>query len=92
MSVEREREREACRCLRRGRRERGANLGKPGEVLLVGIFDCIHEVAAALAFARMSDSAYRVETTSRLAQWRIDNLASCTYRKSDPFKMGKWNW
>ncbi|KAL0000393.1 hypothetical protein SO802_014174 [Lithocarpus litseifolius] len=41
----------------------------------------------------MSDSsAYRVETTSRLAQWRIENLASCTYRKSDPFKMGKWNW
>lgn len=47
-----------------------------------------------LAFSadRMSDSAYRVETTSRLAQWRIDNLASCTYRKSDPFKIGKWNW
>ncbi|XP_050368776.1 BTB/POZ domain-containing protein At1g55760 [Argentina anserina] len=40
----------------------------------------------------MSDSAYRVETTSRLAQWRIDNLASCTCRKSDPFKIGKWNW
>uniref|UniRef100_A0A7N0VL46 BTB domain-containing protein n=1 Tax=Kalanchoe fedtschenkoi TaxID=63787 RepID=A0A7N0VL46_KALFE len=40
----------------------------------------------------MSESAYRVETTSRLAQWRIQNLASCTYRKSDPFKMGKWNW
>ncbi|XAR56831.1 hypothetical protein NMG60_11037451 [Bertholletia excelsa] len=40
----------------------------------------------------MSDSAYSVETTSRLAQWRIENLASCTYRKSDPFKMGKWNW
>ncbi|KAG6385652.1 hypothetical protein SASPL_154488 [Salvia splendens] len=40
----------------------------------------------------MSDSAYRVETTSRLAQWRIQNLASCTYRKSDPFKIGIWNW
>ncbi|GMI63849.1 Stress-induced BTB protein1 [Hibiscus trionum] len=40
----------------------------------------------------MSESAYRVHTTSRLAQWRIDNLASCTYRKSDPFKIGKWNW
>ncbi|KAJ0044687.1 hypothetical protein Pint_03680 [Pistacia integerrima] len=40
----------------------------------------------------MSDSAYKVETTSRLAQWRIENLASCTYRKSDPFKIGKWNW
>ncbi|GAV90398.1 BTB domain-containing protein [Cephalotus follicularis] len=37
-------------------------------------------------------SAYRVDTTSRLAQWRIDNFASCTYRKSDPFKMGLWNW
>ncbi|GER45944.1 BTB/POZ domain-containing protein [Striga asiatica] len=40
----------------------------------------------------MTESAYRVETTSRLAQWRIDNLASCTYRKSDPFTMGMWNW
>ncbi|KAG2678313.1 hypothetical protein I3760_12G138200 [Carya illinoinensis] len=41
----------------------------------------------------MSDSsAFRVETTSRLAQWRIDSLASCFYRKSDPFKMGNWNW
>jgi hypothetical protein len=73
--------------------EQEVNLGKPREFLLVGIFDCIHEITAALAFARMSDSsAYSVETTSRLAQWRIDNLASCTYRKSDPFKIGKWNW
>ncbi|MBA0676307.1 hypothetical protein Goari_017791 [Gossypium aridum] len=40
----------------------------------------------------MTESAYRVETTARLAQWRIDNLASCTYRKSDPFKIGNWNW
>ncbi|KAL8195616.1 hypothetical protein R6Q57_026019 [Mikania cordata] len=40
----------------------------------------------------MTDNAYRVDTTSRLAQWRIDNLASCSYRKSDPFKIGRWNW
>ncbi|KAJ8754977.1 hypothetical protein K2173_015489 [Erythroxylum novogranatense] len=41
----------------------------------------------------MTDSsAYRVETTSRLAQWRIENLACCSYRRSDPFKIGKWNW
>ncbi|KAG9146770.1 hypothetical protein Leryth_005104 [Lithospermum erythrorhizon] len=40
----------------------------------------------------MTDSAYRVGTTPRLAQWRIENLASCTYRKSDPFTIGKWNW
>lgn len=40
----------------------------------------------------MSESAYRVDSTSRLAQWRIENLASCNYRKSDPFKIGKWNW
>ncbi|GAA0140327.1 hypothetical protein LIER_42614 [Lithospermum erythrorhizon] len=40
----------------------------------------------------MTDSAYRVETTPRLAQWRFENLVSCTYRKSDPFKIGKWNW
>ncbi|XP_010676119.2 BTB/POZ domain-containing protein At1g55760 [Beta vulgaris subsp. vulgaris] len=37
-------------------------------------------------------SAYRVHTTSRLAQWRIDNLSSCTYRRSDPFNIGLWNW
>uniref|UniRef100_A0A1J3H865 BTB/POZ domain-containing protein n=1 Tax=Noccaea caerulescens TaxID=107243 RepID=A0A1J3H865_NOCCA len=40
----------------------------------------------------MNDSAYRVDTISRLAQWRILNLSSSTYRKSDPFKMGLWNW
>ncbi|KAK4278237.1 hypothetical protein QN277_016107 [Acacia crassicarpa] len=40
----------------------------------------------------MGDSTCRVETTSRLAQWRIDNSATCTYRKSDPFKIGMWNW
>ncbi|KAF9587910.1 hypothetical protein IFM89_006164 [Coptis chinensis] len=40
----------------------------------------------------MSESAYRVETQSRLAQWKIESLSSCTYRKSDPFKIGNWNW
>ncbi|KAL8469580.1 hypothetical protein ACS0TY_032429 [Phlomoides rotata] len=40
----------------------------------------------------MSDSAHRVETTSRLAQWRIDSLASFTFRESDPFTIGNWNW
>ena len=68
------------------------NLGKSREYFFDGIFDCIHEITKALALSRMSESAYRVETTARLAQWRIDNLASCTYRKSDPFKIGKWNW
>ncbi|XP_047978179.1 BTB/POZ domain-containing protein At1g55760-like [Salvia hispanica] len=37
-------------------------------------------------------AAYRVDTTSRLAQWRIDDLAAASYRKSDPFKIGLWNW
>jgi speckle-type POZ protein len=60
--------------------------------LLEGLLDCIHDITAALAFARMTDSAYRVDTISRLAQWRIHNLSSSTYRKSDPFKMGLWNW
>ncbi|KAI4388566.1 hypothetical protein MLD38_000883 [Melastoma candidum] len=34
-----------------------------------------------------------VDTTSRLAQWRINDL-SCTYTclKSEPFKLGPWNW
>ncbi|KAK4750584.1 hypothetical protein SAY87_004066 [Trapa incisa] len=61
--------------------------------MLDGIFDCINEITAALTNRMsMSDSAYRVQTTSRVAQWRIDNLASFTYHKSDPFRIGKWNW
>ncbi|KAH9618513.1 hypothetical protein KSS87_022101 [Heliosperma pusillum] len=41
----------------------------------------------------MKDSSYyKVETTSRLVQWRIDNLSSCSFRRSDPFKIGLWNW
>ncbi|RWW52649.1 hypothetical protein BHE74_00040927, partial [Ensete ventricosum] len=77
--------------------EREVKLGKAGELL--GIFDCINEVTAAIAAAasswegEMSERAYRVETAPRLAQWRIDNISSsCTYRKSDPFKVGLWNW
>ncbi|KAJ4747537.1 BTB/POZ domain-containing protein [Rhynchospora pubera] len=38
-----------------------------------------------------ADSAYRVETTPHLAQWRIETLSS-TYRKSNPFRIGLWNW
>ncbi|KAK9691542.1 hypothetical protein RND81_09G203100 [Saponaria officinalis] len=41
----------------------------------------------------MKDSSYyKVETIARLAQWRIDNLSSCSFRRSDPFKIGLWNW
>ncbi|GAV71968.1 BTB domain-containing protein [Cephalotus follicularis] len=39
----------------------------------------------------MGDS--KVETISRLAQWRIENFVGpCSYKKSDPFKVGIWNW
>ncbi|XP_062096673.1 BTB/POZ domain-containing protein At1g21780 [Humulus lupulus] len=38
----------------------------------------------------MADS--KVETISRLAQWRIENFGPCSYKKSDPFKVGFWNW
>ncbi|CAO2164771.1 unnamed protein product [Urochloa humidicola] len=34
----------------------------------------------------------RVETISRLAQWRIESLGPCSYRRSEPFKLGIWNW
>ncbi|KAL2339756.1 hypothetical protein Fmac_007696 [Flemingia macrophylla] len=34
----------------------------------------------------------RVETVARLAQWRIDNFGPSSYKKSDPFKVGIWNW
>lgn len=33
-----------------------------------------------------------VDTVARLAQWKIDNLGPCSYKKSDPFKLGIWNW
>lgn len=59
--------------------------------------DSINEItaavaAAALSSSEMSESTYRVDTTPRLAQWRIETLSSYTYRKSDPFKIGRWNW
>ncbi|XP_042481738.1 BTB/POZ domain-containing protein At1g21780 [Macadamia integrifolia] len=38
----------------------------------------------------MSDS--KVETISRLAQWRIDSFGPCSYRRSESFKVGIWNW
>lgn len=34
----------------------------------------------------------KVETISRLAQWRIETLGPCSYRRSDAFKVGIWNW
>ncbi|KAL1208030.1 BTB/POZ domain-containing protein [Cardamine amara subsp. amara] len=34
----------------------------------------------------------KVETISRLAQWRIENFRPCSFKKSDPFKVGIWNW
>uniref|UniRef100_A0A2P2K3V8 BTB domain-containing protein n=2 Tax=Rhizophora mucronata TaxID=61149 RepID=A0A2P2K3V8_RHIMU len=38
----------------------------------------------------MGDS--KVETISRLAQWRIENFGPCSYKRSDPFRVGIWNW
>ncbi|KAA8538457.1 hypothetical protein F0562_027997 [Nyssa sinensis] len=38
----------------------------------------------------MADS--KVETISRLAQWRIENFGPSTYKKSDFFRVGIWNW
>lgn len=34
----------------------------------------------------------KVETISRLAQWRIENFGPCSYKKSEPFRVGLWNW
>ncbi|XP_061361881.1 BTB/POZ domain-containing protein At1g21780 [Gastrolobium bilobum] len=33
-----------------------------------------------------------VETVARLAQWKIDDFGPCSYKKSEPFKVGIWNW
>ncbi|CAM8888423.1 unnamed protein product [Rhodiola kirilowii] len=40
----------------------------------------------------MSDSGNKVETTSRLVQWRIQSLRPCIHVKSDSFRIGNWNW
>lgn len=37
-----------------------------------------------------SDS--KVETISRLAQWKIDSFGPCSYRRSDAFRLGIWTW
>ncbi|KAI3997854.1 hypothetical protein MKX01_036324 [Papaver californicum] len=29
---------------------------------------------------------------SRVAQWKIENFSSYAYMKSDPFRIGNWNW
>ncbi|RDX64043.1 BTB/POZ domain-containing protein, partial [Mucuna pruriens] len=34
----------------------------------------------------------RVEMVGRLAQWKIDKLGPSSYKKSEPFKVGIWNW
>ncbi|EPS73986.1 hypothetical protein M569_00766, partial [Genlisea aurea] len=40
---------------------------------------------------RMADS--KVDTIARLAQWKIENFGlTSPYKRSDPFKMGLWNW
>ncbi|CAL9206294.1 unnamed protein product [Musa hybrid cultivar] len=39
-----------------------------------------------------SASDSKVETISRLAQWKIESFGPCTYRRSDAFKIGIWNW
>eukprot|EP00249_Psilotum_nudum_P009144 c21736_g1_i1 orf=449-1435(-) len=40
----------------------------------------------------MSEPGTKVETTARLAQWKIENLASWTFKRSEPFRVGLWNW
>lgn len=34
----------------------------------------------------------RVDTIGRLAQWKVDNLGPSSCKKSEPFKVGIWNW
>lgn len=40
----------------------------------------------------MSSHGARVEAAPRLAQWLVDALPCYTYRKSEPFRIGLWNW
>lgn len=39
-----------------------------------------------------TEPSTKVETTARLAQWKIESLALCTSRRSEGFKVGLWNW
>ncbi|KAL6007664.1 hypothetical protein ACLOJK_033164 [Asimina triloba] len=34
----------------------------------------------------------KVETISRLAQWKIESFGPCSFRRSESFKVGIWNW
>lgn len=40
----------------------------------------------------MAEPNLKVETTARLAQWKIETLTTWSYRRSDPFRIGLWNW
>ena len=46
----------------------------------------------ASSWGAMSAAGSRVEAAPRLAQWRVDALPCYTYRKSDSFRVGLWNW
>lgn len=58
---------------------------------------CVPEVKPGVEWAMllqtgMAECISKVETTTRLAQLRVDSLGSGCYRRSDPFKIGLWNW
>ncbi|CAN6440513.1 unnamed protein product [Victoria cruziana] len=40
----------------------------------------------------MTSSDSKVETISRMAQWKVDCFSPFSYRRSDAFKVGLWNW
>lgn len=46
----------------------------------------------ASSWGAMSAAGSRVDAAPRLAQWRVDALPCYTYRKSDSFRVGLWNW
>ncbi|XP_031473268.1 BTB/POZ domain-containing protein At1g21780 [Nymphaea colorata] len=40
----------------------------------------------------MSCPESKVETISRMAQWKVECFSPFSYRRSDAFKVGLWNW
>lgn len=36
--------------------------------------------------------ADKVETIARMAQWRIESFGALSYKRSEPFRIGIWNW
>ncbi|KAL2892962.1 hypothetical protein RDABS01_008871 [Bienertia sinuspersici] len=56
------------------------------------MYESVLGISAQLQSDRENMGDTKVDTISRLAQWKFDNFGPCSYKKSDSFKLGLWNW